>query len=47
MKNQNIHIKINHLIEKLNQFQSKKETNNIPDDVFEKINNEIKKRRKI
>ena len=37
--------KINHLIEKLNQFQSK-ETNNIPDDVFEKINNEIKKRRK-
>ena len=37
--------KINHLIEKLNQFQSK-ETNNIPDDVFDKIYNEIKKRRK-
>lgn len=36
--------KINHLIEKLNQFQSK-ETNNIPDYVFEAVEEEIRKRR--
>jgi len=36
--------KINHLIEKLNQFQSK-ETNNIPDEVFEIVEQEIYKRR--
>jgi hypothetical protein len=35
--------KINHLIEKLNQFQSK-ETNNIPDVVFDIIEDEIKKK---
>ena len=35
--------KINHLIEKLNQFQSK-ETTNIPDDVYNRINIEMKKR---
>ncbi len=34
--------KINHLIEKLNQFQSK-ETANIPDFVFNTLNDEIKK----
>lgn len=36
--------KINHLIEKLNQFQSK-ETTNIPEDIYDKINFEIKKRK--
>lgn len=36
--------KINHLIEKLNQFQSK-ETTNIPDEIYDKINFEIKKRK--
>lgn len=36
--------KINHLIEKLNQFQSK-ETTNISDEIYEKINFEIKKRK--
>lgn len=36
--------KINHLIEKLNQFQSK-ETNNIPDEIFEIVEQEISKRR--
>jgi uncharacterized Zn finger protein (UPF0148 family) len=35
--------KINHLIEKLNQFQSK-ETNNIPLDVFDTVEDEIRKR---
>lgn len=36
--------KINHLIEKLNQFQSK-ETTNIPEDIYNKIEFEIKKRK--
>ena len=36
--------KINHLIERLNQFQSKENTN-IPDDVYEKIYIEIKKKK--
>lgn len=36
--------KINHLIEKLNQFQSK-ETTVIPQEVYEKIDSEIKKQR--
>jgi hypothetical protein len=36
--------KINHLIEKLNQFQSK-ETANIPNKIIETVNNEIKKHR--
>jgi hypothetical protein len=36
--------KINHLIEKLNQFQSK-ETTNIPEEIYEKIQFEIKKRK--
>jgi hypothetical protein len=36
--------KINHLIEKLNQFQSK-ETSNIPDEVFDVVDQEIYKQR--
>lgn len=36
--------KINHLIEKMNQFQSK-ETNNVPDDIFDIVETEMKKYR--
>jgi hypothetical protein len=37
--------KINHFIEKINQFQSK-ETNNVPPKIFEIVRNEMKKKRK-
>lgn len=37
--------KINHLIEKINQFQSK-ETNNVPPKIFDTVRKEMKKKRK-